>query len=48
MFAYVDNAASGTGLLKMGSVTVPFDMVLDKRSEIFKIVNSDMGKKKGA
>lgn len=48
MFAYVDNAASGTGLLKMGSVTVPFDMVLDKKSEIFKIVNSDMGKKKGA
>jgi hypothetical protein len=48
MFAYVDNAASGTGLLKMGTVTVPFDMVIKKSSEIYKLVNTDAGSKRGA
>ena len=43
MFNFVDNAASGTGLLKMGSVTVPFDMRMDKNSEIYRIVNTDGG-----
>ena len=48
MFAYVDNSASGTGLLKMGPVTVPFDMVISKQSDIYKLVNTDAGTKKGA
>ena len=43
MFNFVDNASSGTGLLKMGSVTVPFDMRMDKNSEIYRIVNTDGG-----
>ena len=46
MFSYLDNAPSGTGLLKMGPITVPFDMVIDKNSEIYKIVNTDAGIKK--
>ncbi len=43
MFNFVDNADSGTGLLKMGTVTVPFDMRMDKSSEIYSIVNTDGG-----
>ena len=43
MFNFVDNAESGTGLLKMGSVTVPFDMRMSKESEIYEIVNTDGG-----
>lgn len=43
MFNFVDNAESGTGLLKMGSVTVPFDMRMTKESEIYEIVNTDGG-----
>lgn len=43
MFNFVDNADSGTGLLKMGTVTVPFDMRMDKSSEIYAIVNTDGG-----
>lgn len=43
MFNFVDNADSGTGLLKMGTVTVPFDMRMDKESEIYAIVNTDGG-----
>ena len=43
MFNFVDNADSGTGLLKMGIITVPFDMRMDKSSEIYQIVNTDGG-----
>lgn len=43
MFNYVDNADSGTGLLKMGTVTVPFDMRMSKDCEIYEIVNTDGG-----
>ena len=43
MFNFVDNAESGTGLLKMGTVTVPFDMRMSKDSEIYAIVNTDGG-----
>lgn len=43
MFNFVDNASPGTGLLKMGSVTVPFDMRMSKDSEIYRIVNTDGG-----
>lgn len=43
MFNFVDNADSGTGLLKMGSICVPFDMRMSKESEIYKLVNTDGG-----
>lgn len=43
MFNFVDNADSGTGLLKMGSICVPFDMRMSKDSEIYKLVNTDGG-----
>ncbi len=43
MFGFVDNAAPGTGLLKMGTVTVPFDMRMSKSSEIYKLINTDGG-----
>lgn len=41
MFNFVEGAASGTGLLKMGTVTVPFDLRMSKESVIYKIVNTD-------
>jgi hypothetical protein len=43
MFNFVDNAESGTGILKMGPVTVPFDLRMSKESDIYKIVNTDGG-----
>ena len=43
MFNFVDNADSATGLLKMGSICVPFDMRMSKESEIYKLVNTDGG-----
>ena len=43
LFNYVDNAESGTGLLKMGSVVIPFDIRMSKESEIYEIVNTDGG-----
>lgn len=43
MFNFVDNADSGTGLIRMGSVTVPFDMRMSTECEIYKIVNTDGG-----
>ncbi|MCR5196587.1 MAG: DUF87 domain-containing protein [Pseudobutyrivibrio sp.] len=48
LFSYLDNAPSGTGILKMGPITVPFDMVIDRDSEIYKLVNTDAGIKKAA
>lgn len=41
MFNYVEGAAQGTGLLKFGPVTIPFDMRMSKESEIYQIVNTD-------
>lgn len=41
MFNFVENAASGTGLLRMGNVSVPFDMRMSKESAIYKIINTD-------
>lgn len=43
MFNFVDNADSGTGIIKMGTITVPFDMRMDKDNEIYRIVNTDGG-----
>lgn len=43
MFNFVDNADSGTGLIRMGPVTVPFDMRMSTECEIYQIVNTDGG-----
>lgn len=43
MFSFVDNADSGTGLLKMGSVTIPFDFRMSSDSPIYKMINTDSG-----
>lgn len=48
MFNYVEGAESGTGLLKMGPVTVPFDMRMSKESRIYQIVNTDGNKNKAS
>ncbi len=48
LFAYVDHSEPGTGLLKMGAITVPFDMRISKSSYIYKLINTDAGIKKGA
>lgn len=48
MFAYVDHADRGTGLLKMGAITVPFDMTVKENTPIYKIVNTDACNKKRA
>ena len=41
MFNYVEGATQGTGLLKFGPVTIPFDMRMSKECEIYQIVNTD-------
>ena len=41
LFNYVCDAAPGTGLLKMGPVTVPFDFRISKRSKIYQVINTD-------
>lgn len=40
MFNYVEEAESGTGLLKMGTVTVPFDMRMSENCALYKIINT--------
>lgn len=41
MFNFVEGAASGTGLLKMGAVTVPFDMRMSRESRLYELINTD-------
>lgn len=41
MFNFVEGAAAGTGLLKMGPITVPFDMRMKKGCELYSYVNTD-------
>lgn len=41
MFNFVEGAAAGTGLLKMGPVTVPFDMRMSRESQLYELVNTD-------
>lgn len=41
MFNFVEGAAAGTGLLKMGTTTIPFDIRMSKESKIYEIVNTD-------
>ena len=43
MFQYVDNADSGTGLLKMGNITGPFDMRMRKDCKLYQWINTDGG-----
>lgn len=41
LYEYVENAESGTGLIHIGSVTVPFDMRMRKDSAVYGLVNTD-------
>lgn len=41
MFNFVEGAAAGTGLLKMGPITVPFDMRMSKECKLYSYVNTD-------
>lgn len=41
MFNYVEGAAPGTGLIKMGSITIPFDSRISKECLLYKYVNTD-------
>lgn len=41
MFSFVEGAPSGTGLLKIGNIAVPFDMRMDKTTELYKFINTD-------
>lgn len=41
LFSYVVEAESGTGLLKLGNVSVPFDIKIPKESHLYKMINTD-------
>ena len=41
MFNFVEDAAPGTGLLKMGPITVPFDARIEKSCKLYSFVNTD-------
>lgn len=41
MYNFVEESEPGMGLLKMGPITVPFDMRMSKESALFQIVNTD-------
>ena len=41
MFNFVEGAARGTGLLKMGPITVPFDITMEKSCKLYEFVNTD-------
>lgn len=41
MFNFVEGATAGTGLLKMGPVTVPFDVHMEKSCRLYEMVNTD-------
>jgi hypothetical protein len=39
---YVKNASVGTGLIKCGSVVIPFDNQIGKDTELYKIYNTNI------
>ena len=41
MFNFVEGASKGTGLLKMGPVTVPFDIRMSDKCKLYQYVNTD-------
>ena len=41
LFNYVQGAARGTGLLKMGPTTIPFDIRMSKGCKMYQYVNTD-------
>ena len=41
MFNFVEGASAGTGLLKMGAITVPFDITMEKSCKLYEFVNTD-------
>ncbi len=41
MFNYVEGAAPGTGLIKFGSITIPFDSTMRPDCQLYEYVNTD-------
>lgn len=41
MYNFVEGAEPGTGILKMGTLTVPFNMRMNTKSKLYEIVNTD-------
>lgn len=41
MFSYVAGAPRGTGLLKMGPTTIPFDIRMNKNCKLYQYINTD-------
>jgi hypothetical protein len=42
---FVNNSPSGTGLIKCGSVVIPFDNTIGKDTELYKLYNTNMHEK---
>lgn len=42
---FVSNSPSGTGLLKCGSVVIPFDNQISKDSELYRLYNTNLHEK---
>jgi hypothetical protein len=42
---YVTNTSSGTGLLKFGSVVIPFDNRISKDTELYRLYNTNIHEK---
>jgi len=42
---FVTNSESGTGLLKFGNVVIPFDNMIDKDSDIYRLYNTNIHEK---
>ena len=42
---FVNNAPSGTGLIKCGSVVIPFDNQIGKDTDLYKLYNTNLHEK---
>ena len=42
---FVRNSPSGTGLIKCGAVTIPFDNTIDKDSDLYRLYNTNIHEK---
>lgn len=48
MFNFVEGAIAGNGLLKMGAITVPFDITMEKSCKLYEFINTDGNDRVGA
>lgn len=42
---FVSNSSSGTGLIKCGNIVIPFDNTISKKSELYKLYNTNLHEK---